>query len=98
MQQESKTTWLLSELMDVMIPTPRQSPNDWIAALDDGAPALDNGEEEAEHRQLRRLHDGQLVNFQSLTHYCNAALTIRSATDWTVDRPRRYDRGNRGRT
>lgn len=81
---KTEVTWLPSELMDEMIPPTRPTPDAWIASLDDGAPALDNGGEDDE-RRLTKLQDGQIVSFQSLTDHGTAELTIRSATDWTAN-------------
>jgi hypothetical protein len=85
-QNRGGRTWLPSELMDEMIPPTRPLPDSWIASLDDGAPALDNGGED-DDRRLTRLQDGQVVGFRSLTDHGNVALTIRSETDWTADPP-----------
>ena len=78
-------TWLPSDLMDEISPPPRISPDHWITSLDDGAAALDSGEDgETESPALK---DGQTVNFLSLTKYGEAILMFRSAADWSVDRP-----------
>lgn len=88
---ESRTanpTWLPSDLMDEMIPTPRSTPDAWIASLNDGAPALDWGDDGEDGRPKGpMLKDGDVVNFQSCTKYGEAVLTFRAAADWSVDRP-----------
>jgi hypothetical protein len=81
-------TWLPSDLMDEMIPPPRPSPDAWITSFDDGAPALDRGEDDETGRPRRSpLKDGEIVNFQSCTHYGCATLTLKAGREWSVDRP-----------
>jgi hypothetical protein len=62
--EKAQITWLPYDLMDEMIPPPRNSPDDWIGSLDDGAPAIiadvDDGRTA---EKICLLHDGDTVKF-----------------------------------
>ena len=85
---EKAQTWLPYDLMDEMIPPPRNSPDDWIGALDDGAPAIIAGVGHGGTAQkICILRDGEIVKFCSMTPHGSAILTLKSERQWSVDRP-----------
>jgi hypothetical protein len=87
MNETTDITWLPSKLMDETFPPPRPSPDDWITSLDDGAPAIENGED-YDQQEPTLLHDGEVILFQRCDHYGNANLTLAADGGWKVDRPK----------
>ncbi len=81
-------TWLPYDLMDEMIPPPRNSPDDWIGALDDGAAAIiaDVGHG-GTAQKICLLRDGEVVKFCSMTPHGSAILTLWAKRQWSVDNP-----------
>jgi hypothetical protein len=86
---EKAQTWLPYDLMGEMIPPPpRNSPDDWIDSLDDGAPAIIAGVGHGGTAQkICILRDGEVVKFCSMTPHGSAILTLKSERQWSVDRP-----------
>ena len=81
-------TCLPSDLMDEMIPSPRNSPDDWIGSMDDGAPAIIAGVDDGgTAEKICLLRDGELVKFCSMTTHGSAVLTLKSGGQWSVDNP-----------
>ena len=71
------TTWLPYDLMDQMTPAPRNSPDDWIGSLDDGAAAIIAGVGHGGTAQkICLLRDGEVVKFCSMTTHGSAILTL----------------------
>ena len=81
-------TWLPADLMDEMIPPPRNSPDDWVGSLDDGAPAIIAGVDDGgTAEKICLLRDGDTVKFCSMTAHGSAILTLKTERQWSVDRP-----------
>ena len=78
------TAYFPEILVDEMMPPDRASPDDWIVALDDGAPALDL--QDMGGGENRLLRDGEIVNFQTRTDFGTATLTL-TREDHTVSEP-----------
>jgi hypothetical protein len=82
------TTWLPYDLMDEMTPAPRNSPDDWVGSLDDGAAAIIAGVDGARTAEkICLLRDGDNVKFCSMTPHGSAILTLRTERQWSVDSP-----------
>lgn len=80
----AEKTWIPSDYMDEVIPTPRKSPSDWIVQLPgDGVFALAPCEEEDEPTHL--LKNGDLVKFDWMEDHGRAEFTVRDGK-WSVDR------------
>ena len=84
MSANGTVAWFPEILVDETMPPDRASPDAWIVALDDGAPALDlqpmgDGEK-------RLLRDGEIVNFQTRTDFGTAVLTL-TREDHSVSEP-----------
>ena len=80
-------TWLPADLMDEMIPPPRNSPDDWVGSLDDGAPAIIAGVDDGgTAEKICLLRDGDTVKFCSMTAHGSAILTLKTERQWSVDR------------
>ena len=82
------TKWLPADLMDEMIPPPRNSPNDWVGSLDDGAAAIIAGADDGgSAEKICLLRDGDVVKFCSMTRHGSAILTLMAERQWSVDTP-----------
>ena len=70
---------------DETSPPPRESADDWIVALDDGAPALAG---EFSRDPPSALHDGDIVKFLEIADHGQAKLLFDLASGvWAVDPP-----------
>lgn len=78
-------SYLPTDLMDEVIPTPRASPDDWIVTGPDGAAMLAQGADD-DDADPAPLTDWEAVWFSVHHDYGTATLIVSEDGSWTVDR------------
>lgn len=80
--------WWPSDYLDESMPDGRPSPDDWIAALDDGAPALVGPYgEDSDKEDMVALADGETVSFSRYQGHGQATLILDRDGSFSVDLP-----------
>jgi hypothetical protein len=77
--------WFPQDYCDEVMPEGRDSPAAWIGALDDGAPAIAKAFTDSDQQWRRRLSDGDIVEFVTLTNHGSGNVNIRADGTWTAD-------------
>jgi hypothetical protein len=79
------TKWLPSAYQDEWIPPPRETPDAWIVQHD-GKPALAPCDDTADQPVHQSLAETDIVEFDCMTDYGDADLTLRESGTWSVTR------------
>lgn len=79
----SEVQWWPSEMMDEVMPTGKEKPEDWLF----GGSSIWIVADEGEGGMTAGLKDGQIVNFVTCTDEGSASLTLNDDKTWSVDFP-----------